>query len=373
MKLPGADKLRHFARQGIELSISVKIIILLLMLFLVVAGSGTLVLHQLKIFKYDAYAINNLGIIRGTIQRVSKRELAGIDSTSLINYVDHTFEQIHYTYLKDNSNIDYLQLQKIHQKFSVLETCWNKLKLTLDRGTTNSKSKDNLITFSEQCWDLANKLTYTIQKLNESKLAQYKKLIITISILLSLFIFIIIFIVYKIVHKSLEVDVISDPMTKLYNRSYFTRILERQIQLSKRYGYPFSIVLYDIDHFKSINDSFGHQRGDEVLIRFATLLVNNARDVDYVFRLGGEEFATIAPQCNRSQAGNIAEKYRCLVSNYDFNIDRAMTISAGIAEFDHYEAPDELISRADKALYKAKADGRDTIILADNPNNDPEQ
>ena len=367
MKLPGVDKLRHFARQGIELSISVKIIILLLMLFMVVAASGSLVLHQLKVFNYDAYAINNLGIIRGSIQRVSKRELAGIESIALINSIDQTFDQVHQTYLIDNSNFDYIQLQEIHQRFSVLETCWNKLKVTLGRSTPLSQRELDLITFSEQCWDLANNLTYRVQKLTESKLAQYRKLIITISILVSLFIFIIIFVVYKIVHKSLEVDVISDPMTKLYNRSYFSRVLERQIQLSKRYGYPFSLVFYDIDHFKSINDSFGHQRGDEVLIRFATLLVNNARDVDYVFRLGGEEFATIAPQCNLNQAGNIAEKYRNLVSDYDFNIDRKMTISAGIAEFSHNEASDELVSRADKALYKAKDAGRDAIILADNP------
>jgi len=365
MKMPGTHKIRNLFCQCAELSISIKIIILLLILFMVVAGSGALVLHKLNIFNHDAYAINNLGVIRGTIQRISKRELADISSGQLIDNVDQTLEKINRTYLNGNSGINYLQLDKISKKFLALETCWKKLKAPLETSTTNSQSKQDIITLSEQCWDLANNLTYTIQKQSESKLAQYKQLIVNVSILVSLFIFIIISVVYKIVRKSLEVDLITDPMTKLYNRSFFTQILEKQIQLNKRYGTPFSLLLYDIDHFKTINDSFGHQRGDEVLISFASILKDNARNVDYVFRVGGEEFATIASHCNLTQAGNIANKYKKITSNYDFNIDRKMTISTGIAEYENNEASDELIFRADKALYKAKASGRDTIILAD--------
>jgi len=365
MKLLGIDMIRSFVRQCVELSISIKIITLLLMLFMVVAGSGVLVLHKLNVFNNDAYAINSLGVVRGTIQRVSKQELAGISSVELIDNVDQTLEDIERTYLKDNPSINYFQLDEINKKFLALENCWRKLKVPLQNGTTKTHNKQDIITFSEQCWELANNLTYTIQKLSESKLAQYKQLIVNISILVSLFIFIIISIVYKIVRKSLEVDIITDSMTKLYNRSYFLQILEKQIQLNKRYGTPFSLLLYDIDHFKTINDSFGHQRGDEVLIRFALILKNNARNVDYVFRLGGEEFATIASHCNCNQAEDIAKKYRKITSDYDFDIDRKMTISTGIAEFDNNEASDELIFRADKALYKAKASGRDAIVLAD--------
>lgn len=119
---------------------------------------------------------------------------------------------------------------------------------------------------------MANALTLDIQQLSELKLEKYKQLTVLISFLISLFIFIIIYVVYKIVDNSLEVDVITDPMSRLYNRSYFSNIRQRQIQSKQRYQNTFSLVIYDIDYFKQVNDKHGHHMGDQVLKSFSDML-----------------------------------------------------------------------------------------------------
>jgi diguanylate cyclase (GGDEF)-like protein len=346
-----------------KMRVSFQIILLLFVLFIGVLSGGYLVITQLKIFTNDAFAINNIGVIRGLIQRTTKKELSNINSDQLIIDVDNTFELIKSRYLyKKNDN--YILNKEIINKFKDLENEWNELKqLYFDYRKLNTHSID-ILSKSELCWDKANLLAYNVQKESEEKLNIYKKQIIIIVSLVGVFIISIIIIVYKIVHNSLELDVITDPMTKLYNRNYFNKVMTEQVGISRRYNSYFSLILIDIDYFKNVNDDFGHLKGDKVLILLAKILTDNIRNVDYIFRIGGEEFAIVAPNTNLKESKLMAEKYRLLVSETNFNLGRALTVSMGVAEYSTDKTNEMLFKDADRALYQAKDAGRNIVMTS---------
>lgn len=356
------DNLRNVINSILEMRVSLQIIVLLVFLFLAVISGSFLVINQLKIFRHDAFAINNLGVIRGSIQRISKREVNNQRSDTLIKTVDNTFKSVESTYFLNNDNSSYLVQEGVYKKLDLLNMAWSDLKKLFSDYRLKDVGPDQVLLQSELCWDLANEIVFSVQKISEEKLKNYKSLIIYILLIVGFFIFSIIILVYKIVHNSLEFDVITDPMTKLYNRMHFSKIMHEQVMLASRYDYTFSLILFDIDYFKQINDDFGHQSGDKVIILLSEILKENARDVDYVFRLGGEEFAIIVPETNLEQAAKISEKYRVLVSGTAFEVNRAVTVSIGVSQFINDE--DALFKLADEALYKAKSLGRNQVVTS---------
>jgi len=161
-----------------------------------------------------------------------------------------------------------------------------------------------------------------------------------------------------------------DELTKLYNRREFQRMLTEEWDRSVRFSRPFSLVMVDIDHFKRINDTHGHQTGDEVLRHVASLLSGQIRNVDRVARYGGEEFALIMIETDRRQAvegirrlGLLLAEAPCVVND---KLTVEVTLSAGVAcsEGDAKDA-NELVAAADKALYAAKKGGRNRVVAAD--------
>jgi diguanylate cyclase (GGDEF)-like protein len=157
-----------------------------------------------------------------------------------------------------------------------------------------------------------------------------------------------------------------DGLTGIFNRRYFEmKVLEKMSEAS-RYGGPMSLLMMDIDHFKSINDEFGHLLGDEVLKQASALLSHNLRKVDLMCRYGGEEFAVIAPATSGQNAAVLAEKLRRMVEQYQFpGVPRPVTISIGIAEFPSAgKSRDGLVRAADAALYQAKQQGRNRVVVA---------
>lgn len=143
-----------------------------------------------------------------------------------------------------------------------------------------------------------------------------------------------------------------DGLTQVHNRRFFQEALEREFARSKRYGHPFSLVLFDIDHFKRINDAHGHMAGDDVLRRVAALVSTKVRTNDIVARVGGEEFAVILPESDRAGGVALAEKLRRMIAGERFDHAGqaiAVTISLGVAEF-----ASNLASSAD--LYRAADD-----------------
>ena len=167
--------------------------------------------------------------------------------------------------------------------------------------------------------------------------------------------------------KELKLLASTDSMTKLFNRRYFTKISKTLLDLAKRNKTDSSIIMLDIDKFKKINDTYGHQTGDDVIIAFSKILQKSCRKSDIICRWGGEEFIIFLPQTNIDGALIIADKIRVVAENSVhkslYNQEVKFTISAGISLIENnkdgnIEAP---INRADEALYMAKESGRNRV------------
>ncbi|MDY0189709.1 MAG: diguanylate cyclase [Desulfuromonas sp.] len=164
-------------------------------------------------------------------------------------------------------------------------------------------------------------------------------------------------------NQQLEKQATTDSLTGIYNRLKIDNLLAGELKRALRYDTQLAIAIVDIDHFKGVNDLFGHLAGDEVLKDFSELLLNSLRSSDYLGRWGGEEFLIILPQLNGSKAYKVMEKLRKLVENYNFSVERTITSSFGVAEFVSSDTPESLIGRADRALYSAKESGRNFVHL----------
>ncbi|HEX5972338.1 MAG TPA: sensor domain-containing diguanylate cyclase [Gemmatimonadaceae bacterium] len=160
----------------------------------------------------------------------------------------------------------------------------------------------------------------------------------------------------------------TDRLTGLYNRAHFDEQLEKQIALADRYG-PVSLVMVDIDHFKRVNDSFGHEAGDAVLRRVAGLIQEAARSTDICVRYGGEEIALLLPQTGQAAARLMAERLReRIAATVAFHKGAAIPVTAsfGVATYPETVTDSEkLFPQADEALYRAKAEGRNCVRYAD--------
>ncbi len=156
----------------------------------------------------------------------------------------------------------------------------------------------------------------------------------------------------------------TDPLTSMPNRRHATDTLEREVQRSHRHALALSVVLLDLDHFKSINDRFGHQLGDRVLCAVAGTLRSSLRREDLAARWGGEEFIVVLPSTGLEAALECAERLRSALDAIHVHPLVRITASAGVAALRPAEGGDELIRRADVALYAAKAGGRNSVVPA---------
>ena len=166
--------------------------------------------------------------------------------------------------------------------------------------------------------------------------------------------------------ENLKRAAITDSLTALYNRGYFDQVCEREFHRAKRFGLELSCVLTDIDDFKELNDTYGHQAGDLVLVTYARLLKNNIRNIDIAARYGGEEFALLLPNTDYEGGWTVAEKIRHEAESHLSVISGKkpdVTASFGVASFggSHAETPEQFVRCADAALYLAKKNGRNRV------------
>jgi two-component system, cell cycle response regulator len=156
-----------------------------------------------------------------------------------------------------------------------------------------------------------------------------------------------------------------DGLTQVHNKRHFQEALEREFARSKRYGNPFALVMFDIDHFKKINDTYGHLGGDEVLRKMGGILKKKVRANDIVARVGGEEFAVILPEAGKPGGIALAEKIRRLVEAEEFvhnNVQMPVTVSLGVAAFEpSFDTSEAMVAAADEKLYEAKRGGRNRV------------
>ena len=162
-------------------------------------------------------------------------------------------------------------------------------------------------------------------------------------------------------HAALERESRQDHLTGLLNRRSFEEHLEREMSRSGRYSIPLSFILMDIDKFKLINDNFGHDYGDIVLVKIAELISRNIRKADIASRWGGEEFIILMPETDQAAAAMTAEKLRVLTEQTVFPNDVHITLSFGVAQWMQVEEPRTWFKRADHALYRAKQSGRNRV------------
>lgn len=162
--------------------------------------------------------------------------------------------------------------------------------------------------------------------------------------------------------------VVSDPLTGLGNRRFFERQVDPLFDALNMDGTPFSILVFDIDHFKRVNDILGHDMGDQILKEIAARIVTNMRAIDIVSRYGGEEFMIAMPETSEAEAFQAAERVRSFIAGTPVFVEGqslSITISAGVAQVDKGEQLRSVFRRADAALYQAKRDGRNQVVCAE--------
>ncbi|THB63264.1 MAG: diguanylate cyclase [Spirochaetaceae bacterium] len=165
----------------------------------------------------------------------------------------------------------------------------------------------------------------------------------------------------KLFEKTLRVAMI-DELTRVFNRRYYDEIIERELKRARRYGRDLSLAVIDIDDFKLFNDESGHAAGDKILASFGSLLGVSFRKEDVVCRYGGEEFVVVMPETDSRTAYEVLERFRVKMRSADFL--NMVTFSCGVASFPaHAEDEDELFIKADKAMYIAKANGKDRVAV----------
>ena len=169
----------------------------------------------------------------------------------------------------------------------------------------------------------------------------------------------------------LQHESITDALTGLKNRRYFNQRIREEVSLSHRYQLPLSLILIDVDHFKKINDTFGHHIGDDVLANLSKLILETVRDSDIVARYGGEEIAIITPNTAKAEAEQLAERLRIKIEKSTVAVVETtheivqVTISAGICSLSAVIVDqDALLEESDQALYLAKKYGRNKVVVS---------
>ncbi len=164
-------------------------------------------------------------------------------------------------------------------------------------------------------------------------------------------------------NNQLQTLAVTDNLTGLYNRHKLDDILIAAITEAKRYHNHFSVALVDIDHFKRVNDTYGHQVGDSILVSVAAIMRRRVREADIVGRWGGEEFIIIMPHTSLEQAAMVLDQLRAQIAHSDFDPVESLTVSLGLANSADYSSQESIIAAADEALYRAKGNGRNRLEI----------
>lgn len=311
----------------------------------------------------DAMVINKLGVIRGSMQRVAKLELNQLASENLVSQIDISIAEFKTNRIKlfDKNNAIMDAVDRVEQS-------WGDLKQSIYeyRKSPGEEERLNLLKFSEDSWYVANDMVFTSQSSAEEKLNQYRISFVVLFLNIGLSI-VIIFLIKRYVKDALEGMVNHDSLTGIYNRRYFNESLRRELSRSQRSGSNFSLIIFDIDFFKKINDNYGHDVGDIILKELSKLVGQCVRKSDLLARIGGEEFAVIAPDTDLEGAIQLAEKVRCKVEENTFAKNLKVTVSLGVSQLQENDDDNAIFKKADNALYLAKGNGRNrTEVMMEN-------
>lgn len=298
--------------------------------------------------------INTSGQIRGGIQQTTKLYLAAEEISQKIEHIDSLFTTL--TSFQ-NTNRSLIKINK-QEQFLELFKKWNNYKKIIENQTSTN---DEIITQSEVIWELSTAVVKSIENQTHS----YIRILFFISmltIIVILLLFITILIIKFIIQDRIEKQASFDNLTGLLNRNHLEYLYNKKIKESKSTLENIAVLLLDIDHFKKINDTFGHDVGDTVLKGIAGSIKNCSRDSDLIFRYGGEEFLLFTSYKHVSDLIKFAERIREIIEVEKY-IESAITISIGVALVTDKLSMKEIIVHADTALYQAKENGRNQVVF----------
>ena len=168
----------------------------------------------------------------------------------------------------------------------------------------------------------------------------------------------------KQMESKMQILATTDTLTHVFNRIKYAELMQREIERVRRYSHPLSIIMFDIDHFKKVNDTYGHMVGDDVLCMLTQIVKENLRETDFLVRWGGEEFVIITPETDLQRAEKLAERIRLATESYPFDQVERVTLSFGVTQFHKDDTEDAFIKRADDAMYMAKKNGRNRVEVS---------
>lgn len=311
----------------------------------------------------DILMINEVASIRGYIQRYSKLVVVGFRDQQMETKIDKLLE------------LSVIQTERMSKKVksedfvctSEMQEEWQQLKELAKKSVAseNEIEKQNLkvdvISLSEELWKMGDKIVLQSQSVSQNKIYYFRS--IALAILLTILVLFAVVVMFKGILNSLEENSTYDMLTHAFNRRYFDFVLRQEISRANRKKGEFSIILMDIDFFKSINDTHGHSTGDRVLQEMSSLIMQTIRKADVFSRVGGEEFVCILPDTSSESAFLTAERIRKLIESHSSGDLPKVTMSFGVTEYRLEESAEELMNRADLALYEAKAQGRNRTVL----------
>ncbi|ELI5719950.1 diguanylate cyclase [Vibrio fluvialis] len=229
-------------------------------------------------------------------------------------------------------------VQIILQRIKRIQGDIKTLNASLDQGDSLSQETVNKITTKDELAELEHDIKAVMSRLAKEITCREQ------------------------VEKQLLTLATQDKLTGAYNRHKWDEQIHMQLSLAQRGGYPFGLILLDVDYFKRVNDQFGHQVGDQLLKRMVSELQQRIRSTDMLFRLGGEEFAILLPMQDIESACKLAESLRSQMELLQVDNLPAFTISIGVTSYHDMDSEASIFRRADMALYRAKAQGRNQIV-----------
>jgi len=308
--------------------------------------------------KYDAKIINETGVIRGSIQRVTKLIISRSPESpdAILNDIgglfDHFISECGGNRHGEVHDVVYQGIVQLQEKWYSLE-----ILLTEFRDTPSRQLELKIVAESELCWSAADSVVFAAQSATEWKVGRFNHFY-RILILNAVTAILVILNVVLYVRKKLEFESSHDSVTNLLNRRSYDSTIKSEIARSTRYHSKLSLILFDVDNFKRINDTFGHGAGDRVLAELAQEVSSTVRATDEVFRVGGDEFAVVCPETEVTGAFQLADKIRKIIQQRSAASGIACTVSLGVTEYQPGVSPKEFYRRADQAQYLAKNSGR---------------
>jgi len=325
-------------------------------------------------YSFNAVRTEQMKLSKASYNFILRKEVVAskVWKSELSNYEDSTLSQ---KYLQDtktleqpsSSDFSKEELQEINQNIASIAA--QKLDSEVEFFIPSKlHGKDVLVMFIPVLNVENNQVAYFISYAYDNVLTVIHKTakVETFASLIISIIVSILFVLYVLSQKraanALERLATVDPLTNIANRNKLNMILDKSIHLAQRYKLPLSVIFFDIDHFKKINDTHGHDAGDTVLTTIATLISKHIRQSDIFARWGGEEFIIVLPETEHDKAHMLAERFRKIIEAYHFLPDVNVTCSFGVTQLHHDDDETALLKRVDNALYSAKEHGRNKVV-----------